>query len=224
MSFFSNLSPELSRWTTRELMQWFADPSNLSAWPADDWDLLLDEVAVRIAEEGGADGIHFLLSNLRNAAEPHAKADLLGLSFAAEALTAQQQDEVMAALGGLLDDPRPLVVARAIDCHRHLGVTETRSDIRRLLSHPSPYVVGSVLRFMARHHPDEAIPLLERSLDSPEPIVRENAIDELDELGRVTALPRIKALLNDSDKNVRQAARTAVASLEANLEEMRPAI
>jgi HEAT repeat protein len=52
------------------------------------------------------------------------------------------------------------------------------------------------------------------ALTSKEPIVRQNAVDELDELNFSQALPAIKRLLRDKDRSVRQAARTAVRNLE----------
>ena len=59
-----------------------------------------------------------------------------------------------------------------------------------------------------------AKPLLYDALSSSHPIVRENAIDELDELDCKEALPRIRTLLDDPDKNVRQAAKTAIENLD----------
>ena len=59
-----------------------------------------------------------------------------------------------------------------------------------------------------------AMPLLEKALKAEEPIVRQNAVDELDEMNHRPALEKIKRLLRDPDKDVRQAARTAVAHLE----------
>jgi HEAT repeat protein len=75
-------------------------------------------------------------------------------------------------------------------------------------------VVGSALRFFARCDPVRAVPLLEKALKAEEPIVRQNAVDELDEMNHRPALEKIKRLLRDPDKDVRQAARTAVAHLE----------
>ena len=56
--------------------------------------------------------------------------------------------------------------------------------------------------------------MLERALHSKEPVVRQNAVDELDEMNYTPALAKIKRLLADPDKDVRQAASTAVAHLE----------
>jgi HEAT repeat protein len=75
-------------------------------------------------------------------------------------------------------------------------------------------VVGSALRFFARCDPVRAVPLLEKALKAEEPIVRQNAVDELDEMNHTPALEKIQRLLRDPDKDVRQAARTAVEHLE----------
>lgn len=66
---------------------------------------------------------------------------------------------------------------------------------------------------MAKLHPDKAIPLLLESLESKDAIVRENAIDELDELEIKEAIPYLSKLVNDPDINVRQAAETALENL-----------
>lgn len=54
-----------------------------------------------------------------------------------------------------------------------------------------------------------------KALKSPEPIVRQNALDELDELECKEALPCIAGLLDDPDEGVREAAHWAVGHLES---------
>jgi HEAT repeats len=214
MSFFSELSPELSQQSPKELMDWFADSAPNGKECDPDHELLLEEVAVHLAQTGSA-GFDFLLSQLAGADEPHGLAILVGLSYTDEKLSSKKRAKVEESVRACLDDNRPLIVARAIDTLRHLGCKVARKDVLKFRKHKSPYVVGSLLRFMAAHFPQDAISLLEEALDSPEPIVRENAVDELDELGHRPALAKIKRLLKDESKDVRQAARTAVKHLES---------
>ncbi len=213
MAFFSELSPELSAKTPQELMRWFVDPKNAQEVDPEDREMLLEEVAVHLAESGGA-GIDFLLANAGAADDLQMRAILLGLSFAGESVPASKQAEIHQAVVGFLQDARPLIVAGAVEALNHLGGKEARAEILALLTHSSPDVVGSVLRFMAHLFPRDAVPILEEALDSPAPLVRENAIDELDELGYTPALAKIKKLLKDKNKDVRQAARAAVKNLE----------
>jgi hypothetical protein len=195
-------------------MRWFTDRGRKKETPHEEGELWLQELAIQIAKSG-AKGIKFLLACVPDADESRLRAALLGLSSVREKLTARSRAEVSTAAQGLLGDARPLIVAEAVDTLRHLGCTMAKDEVHRLVKHPSPYVVGSVLRFEAHNSPDGAVPLLERALTAKEPIVRQNAIDELDDLGYVPALPKIRRLVDDPDKDVRQAALTAVENLEA---------
>lgn len=211
MSFFAEICPELSRLPTEKLKTWFKD-ARVGDDCLDGPDAAaLQEAAARIAESD-PDAVDFLRSCIPEAGEEKLVAILLGLSIAANPTT---REEVVALVRPFLADARPRVVAEAVDALKHLGCTEARADVLSLKDHSSPLVVGSVLRFLARHFPDEAIPLLEQALASPEPTVRENAVDELDELEYLPALPRIKELTADANEDVRQAAEWAVEHLEA---------
>jgi HEAT repeat protein len=55
--------------------------------------------------------------------------------------------------------------------------------------------------------------MLIHALSDQEFIVRENAIDELGELGQPEAIPYLQPLLNDEHPDVRQAAETAIEVL-----------
>jgi HEAT repeat protein len=110
-------------------------------------------------------------------------------------------------------DKNPILVADAVDTLNHLGFKDIIGRISDLLVHKSPYVVGSALRFISKHDPARAKPLLLKALESGESIVRQTAIDEIDHLEYKDALPRIRPLLSDPDADVRQAAQTAVKNL-----------
>jgi HEAT repeat protein len=176
-------------------------------------ELWLQEAAVRIAK-AGAWGVDFLLAFVPYADESRLRAILLALSMVAKKLSALQRANLVEVAQRLLDDKRALVVTEAVDTLSHLGCREATKSVTPLLQHPSPYVVGSALRFFSRCAPDQAVPLLEKALKADEPIVRQNAVDELDEMNYKPALAKIRRLLQDRDPDVRQAARTAVAHLE----------
>ena len=113
-----------------------------------------------------------------------------------------------------LHDRRPLIVADAVDGLAFLGATDTADAILPLRTHPDPYIRGSVLRFISRLFPKEAPPILLEALQDPHYIVKENAIDELDNLGAIEAIPYIRPFLSDPHPHVVQAAQTAISNLE----------
>jgi hypothetical protein len=181
--------------------------------PKEDFELWVQELAVAIAKVGREEA-DWLLAFAPYADELRLRAILLALTCVAEELSARQREYLCEFARRLLADKRPMVVAEAIDTLTRLGCRRAKERIATLRRHSSPYVRGSVLRYFARHHPKEAVPLLERALNSKQPVVRQNAVDELDEMNYTPALAKIKRLLEDPDKDVRQAARTAVEHLE----------
>jgi hypothetical protein len=206
------LFPSLHNVKPTELMAWFLGyPSPRIS--KDEYEWWLQEVALAIAN-AGPDWAGVLLAFAPQADELQLRAILLALSCVNGTLSEKQRDVLCALARDLLADRRSLVVAEAVDTLTTLGCRRTNESLSSLLRHPSPYVRGSVLRHFARRHPKEAVPLLERALHSKEPVVRQNAVDELDEMNYTPALAKIKRLLADPDKDVRQAARTAVEHLE----------
>ncbi len=207
MSMFS----QLRRYEPMKLLSLFLGDGD-SAVPAEERELWLQEAAVQIARSGPW-GVSCLLAFARYADEVRLRALLLGLSTV-EKLSSRECASICELARRLLDDQRPTIVAEAVDTLRQLGCAEAERSVAGLLDHPSPYVVGSALRFLARRVPEKAALLLEKALESREPIVRENAVDELDEMNYTPALEKIRRLLEDPDEDVRQAAQTAVAHLE----------
>jgi len=181
--------------------------------PKDEYESSLQELAVAIAQVGREE-VDWLLAFAPYADELRLRAILLAMSCVAEALSEQQREHICEYARRLLADKRPMIVAEAIDTLSHLDCRRAKQRIATLNRHSSPYVRGSVLRYFARQYPKEAVPLLERALNSREAIVRQNAVDELDEMSYTPALAKIKRLLEDPDEDVRQAARTAVEHLE----------
>ena len=181
--------------------------------PEGEREIWLQEAAIQIAKTSPR-GVDFLLSRVPEADELRLRAILLAMSFVAKKVSSRQRVGICKLARELVGDRRPMVVAEAVDTLSNFACRSAVESVSPLLKHASPYVVGSALRFFARCDPVRAVPLLEKALKAEEPIVRQNAVDELDEMNHRPALEKIKRLLRDPDKDVRQAARTAVAHLE----------
>lgn len=208
------LSPNLSARSPEELLRAFdSGPSPADDVEPEEMPLWLEEVAMLIAEKSEA-GLTALLQRLPGADEDHTQAILASLAFLPEEVRDRNRPPLEGLALSFLADPRPAVVADAVDALRYLDCPGAEKSVRPLLEHAAPEVAGSALRYYAHYRPAEALPLLLRALQSPEPLVRENAVDELDDLGCVEALSQLRELLDDEDEDVRQAARTAVDNLE----------
>jgi HEAT repeat protein len=212
MSFF----PDLATRPLQALVQAFDNgPAPADAVPEEEIPLWLDEVAVALAAKGDL-GLDALLARLAGADEVRARAALLALAFDRAEFRMKRLPELQRLLVSFLEDPRPNVAAEAVRGLTSLGCTDTVNRLLPLLGHESPYLVGSVLAFLSRHYPEAARPALLLALRSPDPIIRQYAVDELDELGYAEALPHLRRLLADPDADVRLAAQTAVANLEGH--------
>ena len=108
----------------------------------------------------------------------------------------------------------PLVIADAIEGLKFQEEKKAKNEVLKLRFHYSPYVRSSVLRFMSKLYPDEAFLLLIEALQDSDEIVRQSAIDEIDELEIIKAIPYIRPLLDDPSPDVRQAAETAIQNLK----------
>jgi hypothetical protein len=206
-----SLFPELRQHGAKELPGLFLGDRALEM-PEEEGELWLQEVAIAIAKTG-AKGVDFLLSCVPVVDESRLRAILLAMSFV-QKLSARKRAAICELARTLLKDKRARIVAEAVDTLSKLAGPKAAESVSPLLHHPSPYVVGSALRFFAHHDPERAIPLLEIALKSEEPIVRQNAVDELDDMNYAPALPKIRRLLRDPDADVRQAAQYAVTHLE----------
>ncbi|WP_171048314.1 HEAT repeat domain-containing protein [Nocardia cyriacigeorgica] len=107
----------------------------------------------------------------------------------------------------------PLVIADAIRLLGSLGATDMADKVRRMSEHEAAIVRAAVLDYLARAEPASARPALMRGLGDSDYIVRETAIDALEDLGATDAISAIEALIDDPHEDVRLAARTAVDNL-----------
>lgn len=201
MSFY----PELDGLSLTELLKRFRGVPPPGEQPS----LWYQEVCARISEFG-PEGLEILTRELETSDESR----LRGLLFALG--RSRVEDPMLRSrLRSYLADERPMVIAEAIDAlHGQQAVTEL-PVVLALRGHASPYVRGAVLRFARYASPETARSLLIEALNDPEYIVRENALDELGELGAVDSIPHLYPALADSHPDVRQAAETAIAMLKS---------
>lgn len=172
------------------------------------YDDYYEEVVEHIVAQG-ADG----LSYLKRVVE-EARIDVPQLCAAIWILSLQPEEPwYREKLHTFLQDSRERVVMCAVDALATIGARDISEEILRLRTYPSPYARASVLRYMSKLFPNEAPPLLIEALKDPHFIVREEAIDQLDDLNYYQALPDIRPFLYDQPADVRQAARTAVKNL-----------
>jgi HEAT repeat protein len=204
------LFPELESFGNDRLQESFLNGSERDC--VQESELWLQEVAVRIAQTGD-NGLEFLLRDVLSLDSLRLRAVLISLCFLPDAVRARNKARLEALLLSLLETTEDSVVAEAIEALRCLGNADVLDRIMPLLSHQSPYVVGSALRYVGRLYPSIAKPLVSDALGSRSAIVRQAAIDELDELGCADMIPAIRRLFDDDDKDVRAAARTAVKNL-----------
>lgn len=94
---------------------------------------------------------------------------------------------------------------------------DTHDAVLALRDHSSPYVRGAVLRYMSQLFLNEAVPMLYAALHDPHYILRESAVDALDDHEVVGALPAVRPLLRDPHPHVRQAAQWMVTRFDGNL-------
>jgi HEAT repeat protein len=175
-----------------------------------------DEIAYQMSERHGEEAVAFLLEELERLRD-----DDIRLGAVLTALEDSPPHHPFATQIYLyrLGDTGELILTRTIDGLAHLEVTKAHDRVLAHLSHPSPYVVGAVLRYLRQFFPEEARPILYKALRDERFIVRECAVDELDELGDVEAASLIRPLLDDPHPDMRQAARWYFAHLAGKLEQ-----
>src|SRR2546427_4463503 len=195
--------PELHTLGLAELVQRFFSPPPEGDAYADSYYLEVAEHLGTCEEKGG----EFLRQQLSHPDGNRARAALFALSARAGS------PETVPLLLRCLHDPRPLIVAEAIDGLRHNGWQMAMDQIIPLVAHASPAVVGAALRYISAFDRDRAVPLLCQALRHSEALVRENACDELDQLEALEAIPALLPLLEDPHPQVRQAAQTALDNL-----------
>ncbi|CAN5194587.1 hypothetical protein BH20ACT16_BH20ACT16_01390 [soil metagenome] len=168
--------------------------------------VFLAEVALALGERAGTVDLLDLFEQLKEVDAARAVVFAAAEGDASAAL-------VRSFLQPLLDDERDLVVAEALDGLASGQTSLKAMDVERLSHHPSPYVRGALLRYVARVQGRSAIPSLMTGLHDSSHVVRQNAIDELEDLEARDAIPALRLMLTDSHHHVRDAARYALQAL-----------
>ncbi len=179
-----------------------------------DKDSSIDDIDyyMRLANQLSSDdnGLRFLLSTCNKRDGFKLRATIFGISFK----STKYREETINLLSSYLDDKRPLIISEAID-----GLAEFKEDliwekIKPMLNHNSEYVRGAILRYARRVlSKKESFKMLFLALNDKHHIVRQNAIDELVEIGDKEAIKYINKLVKDKHPDVRLAAETAIADL-----------
>jgi len=203
----SGVFPEPNSLSLSELQERFRGA------PTEDPDLWYDELAVTIRQRFPDEGASFLRGEVAWDDPDRLAAILLAITWFDER-DSHHADLVIECL----EHPDEHVVAIAIEDLAGLGGCGLTERVLALGADPRELVRGAVLRFARQVAPDRAPALLLGALDDPHYIVRENAIDELDELECTPALPRIEALLRDAHPHVRQSALWMIANLAPSSE------
>ena len=185
---------------------WYGEPLEGQLYAA----LYYGEVACLILNQGTA-GRLFLMEQINQSDNDRLSAILFHLPSKENPLS-------LNIILKYLNNESSQVVASAIEGLIRQEAKKAKNEILTLRFYDCPYVRSSVLRFMSKLYPKEARSLLLESLQDSHYIVRESAIDEIDELDLVEAIAALRPLLNDSSLDVRQAAETAIKNLASSVE------
>ena len=190
-----NLAELISRWNNEVLKEYECVHTYYS------------ELACLILDKGKS-GREYLTSAISHESNPARLGAILWL------LPSPENPLPQDVLLQYLHENEPYVMSCAIRGLINQGEKDAIDDVLALKLHSSPYVRARVLEFLSKLHPESATSLLIEALQDSDYIVRESAIDELDDLGIVESIADIKPLLSDPHPHVRQAAKTAIKNLE----------
>jgi HEAT repeat protein len=211
MSSFMSFYPELDCLNLQDLIKCFQGSPPV----AEDSVIYYTEVAILITKQHEA-GIEYLYNIVNSTSDDQLRGIIFALTESpkiSEKKGLENREKLRQILFTYLNDERPMIIAEAIDGLSKIGEKKAADNVLKMLQHSSPYVRGSVLRFLTQLLPEKAIPILLDHLKDPHFIVRENAVDELGEIGTPSIICYLQPLLSDSHPDVRQAAQTAIDSL-----------
>jgi HEAT repeat protein len=142
----------------------------------------------------------------------------------AQALGEVGESQAAPALIAALKDRDPVVRAMAAEALGKLRDFPATMPLLNVLGDENDLVRINALRALGRIGNPAAIPFIEPALEAPEPDVRCAAIDGLAALRVTGALPKLRRMARGwprgkEPKEVRAAARQAIATLEAALEQ-----
>lgn len=144
-------------------------------------DSIYQEIIYRIFETGQS-GLNYIKTAIykeeNNISRLRALIFGLGLFKDSYLSVFDSKEEAATLLNKYLNNSNPLIIAETIDTIISLELNLT-DKVLSLYKHKSSYVKGAVIRFIARTYKDKAIPFLLEDLNSFDPIVKQNIIDEL---------------------------------------------
>jgi HEAT repeat protein len=157
-------------------------------------------------------GIQYLISRAGGADAAHLSATFLALTMPAPI----ESPEVRSLLESHLLDAAGGVVAYAIDGLAPLGMVGEPARVSNMRQDARPLVRAAILRYEGQVRGREAVPQLIQGLDDSDPIVRQEAIDQLDELEVTQAVANVRELAADPDPRVQQAAETFMRNRQSD--------
>jgi HEAT repeat protein len=196
---------DLDREEVEELVERLRAPLS----PEDEVHFDYDDIAAALARKG-PEGLDALVRQMNVGDERRVRAALFGISVS-PAGAALHSDRILT----FLNDSRSGVVTEAVYALGRAQLRLPHVEVRLLANHSSQHVRGAVLHYLARIGASDAYEVAVGALQDPEFIVREAAVDVLDELKRPEAIDPLSALLSDPERDVRQAVRTAIENLRS---------
>jgi hypothetical protein len=208
------LYPELATLSFPQLITAFEQPRHV------DGVLFYQEVAGAIRAAGDL-GLGYLLGKLTTRRSSQVRATILGLTFPPvqePQLAAHIQD----VLRQYIQHQHALIAMDAIDALCHLDDRAPAAAVLARTNDASPYLRSAVVRYVAVLLPEQILAIVLPALQDPDHIVRESAIDALDEADWVDAAEVIRPYLKDPHPHVRQAAATALEHWSCEEKQMNP--
>lgn len=154
------------------------------------------------------------MDNVNADNEPKYRIALSALSSAHRHIRSHRNiARVARFLSSAFEDRRPLVKAEALSGLARLHVKLKVENVAPFLRNKNPYLASKALEYVCELYPQHSEDALSWALKAPHFLLRETAIDEIDDRHLTSFLPNIHALLNDRHPHVRQAAETACANL-----------
>jgi len=157
-------------------------------------------------------GVEYLFRKIGDSDLDKQRAAIYGLGIVPreldgiKALSDQQINNLTEELLKLLNqsDLSEFALVETIDTLRRLSI-EDKELVLKFQNHHSPYVRGSIVRYVSGIFPREAPPLLRQGLQDTHYIVRSNAVSEIGNLGLKDLMGDLIALQNDPHPDVREA-------------------
>src|ERR1043166_6451356 len=143
--------PKLADAPLWSLFRDFDAAEPLSSIAEDDLPEWYAKLAMQIAKSG-KHGLDFLLSHLTTADAVRLRAILISLNLLNRRLVQHPhtRSRIKQGLLTLLGHHDPLVKADVVDALRLLGFAEALEPVWQLRHDPSPYIGGSILRFLSK--------------------------------------------------------------------------